>query len=154
MLIACQACLPCDVLQPGSRSGHIASGVLSLCGHSKIGHRCCLPVAHLLQVLTFKCGFVEDDGIRQLLSPQNVVLLLKLKATLTRDFMGTSEGEKVDVEVDLFEAGTVKIGKVLLPAQLLLGQPITGESDFKLLMTGKGDEEEEDGEGKEEEGDA
>lgn len=77
--------------------------------------------------------------------------MLKFGGVLTQNFMGTSKGEVVAVEVDLFNAGTVKIGKVVLPAQLLLGQPITCEGTLKALMTGKEDEDEEDEEGAEEE---
>lgn len=53
--------------------------------------------------------------------------------------------------VDLLNERTVRIGKVALPAQLLLGCLVTNEDELRMLMTGrlpphlKG--EEEDGEG-------
>jgi hypothetical protein len=99
-----------------------------------------------LQVLTFRCGFAAYDGIRQLLEvdagPAGCVTFAinscqTFSATLTRDFMGSATGEEVDVMVDLLNEGTVKIGKVLLPAQLVLGCPVTNEDELRVMMTGK-----------------
>lgn len=93
--------------------------------------------------LTWACSFKEGEGLYQMLrpAPGSGVEPLRVLATLTQDFMGAKEGELVEVVVDLLDEGTITIGDVVLPAQLLIGQAVPCDEDYRLLMTGKEDEQ-------------
>jgi hypothetical protein len=59
---------------------------------------------------------------------------MRFRAKLRKRFMGSRAGADVHVALDLFGQSQITIGRVKYPVQLLLGQPVTNNSDRLNLM--------------------
>jgi hypothetical protein len=103
------------------------------------------------QALTWRCSAVDAESMYQLLEPDSDTEadVLHFRAKLARDFMGSKQGERVAVEIDLLDKGIIRIGEATLPAQLLVGCAVGVPEDYRLLMTGKEAEDGSEGEGDE-----
>lgn len=83
--------------------------------------------AWITSVLTQRCGLAAGSyaGSQQLLKPIKLPSKLQapisFEAELLQDWNGGKRGQKVAVELDLFDSGTVSIGETLWSVQLLLG---------------------------------
>lgn len=93
-------------------------------------------------VLTLPCGFSQHQNVNHLLDVRSDPYgrhrdPIFFSASLRQDFMGSRAGDRVDVEVDLFDRSVIQIGRVTWPVQLLLGRPVVSEGDLEDLMSSK-----------------
>lgn len=93
----------------------------------------------LEQALTWRCSAVDAENMHQLVEADSDTEadVLCFRGRLARDFMGSKQGQRVTVEIDLLDKGTIRIGEATLPAQLLVGRAVAMPEDYRLLMTGK-----------------
>lgn len=147
----------CAATGPDTSSGGILYGVLGAVFTDRV-MEAALPhdasetdkMDFVEQALTWRCSAVDAESMYQLLEPDSDTEadMPCFRAKLSCDFMGSKKGERVTVEIDLLDKGTITIGEATLPAQLLVGRAVAVPEDYRLLMTGQeaegGSEGEED----------
>lgn len=98
--------------------------------------------AWISSVLTQRCGLVPDTyWSQQLLKPfklpQRLQDPVRFEAVLQENWQGSKKGDKVAVELDLFECSTIKIGSTSWTVQLVVGSAVTDDATYRNLMSSK-----------------
>jgi len=99
--------------------------------------------AWISSVLTLPCGVSRNHNVNHLLDVRSLYDHnrhrgpINFSASLLQDFMGSRAGDRVDVELDLFDRSVIQIGRITWPVQVLLGHAVVSDEDLEDIMSSK-----------------